>query len=43
MIRLERLEKSYGHNRVLKGVDLSIETGSCTALVGRNGSGKTTL
>jgi ABC-2 type transport system ATP-binding protein len=28
---------------VLQGVDLSIKTGSCTALVGRNGSGKSTL
>ena len=43
MIRIEGLTKSYGRNHVLKGVDLSIETGSCTALVGRNGSGKSTL
>jgi len=43
MIRIEGLTKNYGDNRVLRGVDLSIERGSCTALVGRNGSGKTTL
>ena len=43
MIRIERLRKNYGTNQVLKGVDLTVEKGSCTALVGRNGSGKTTL
>jgi len=43
MIRIEGLTKNYGSNHVLRGVDLSIERGSCTALVGRNGSGKTTL
>jgi len=43
MIRIEGLMKNYGDNRVLRGVDLSIERGYCTALVGRNGSGKTTL
>ena len=43
MIRIEGLTKSYRKNHVLKGIDLSVETGSCTALVGRNGSGKSTL
>jgi ABC-2 type transport system ATP-binding protein len=43
MIRIEGLTKRYGNNPVLKGVDLAINSGSCTALVGRNGSGKTTL
>ena len=43
MIYIEGLKKSYGTNQVLKGVDLTVEKGSCTALVGRNGSGKTTL
>jgi len=43
MIKIEGLKKSYGANQVLKGVDLSVEKGSCTALVGRNGSGKSTL
>jgi ABC-2 type transport system ATP-binding protein len=43
MIQIEGLTKNYGNNPVLKGVDLSVKTGSCTALVGRNGSGKTTL
>jgi ABC-2 type transport system ATP-binding protein len=43
MIRIEGLTKSYGRNHVLKGINLSVEEGSCTALVGRNGSGKSTL
>ena len=43
MIHVDKLTKSYGHNHVLKGVNLTIKKGSCTALVGRNGSGKTTL
>ena len=43
MIQIENLKKSYGNKHILKGVNLSIKKGSCTALVGRNGSGKTTL
>jgi ABC-2 type transport system ATP-binding protein len=43
MIHIEGLKKNYGNNQVLKGVDLSVNAGSFTALVGRNGSGKTTL
>ena len=43
MIRIEGITKSYESNNVLKGVDLSVATGSCTALVGRNGSDKSTL
>ena len=43
MIRIEQIEKSYKDKKVLKGVNLSIERGSCTGLVGSNGAGKTTL
>jgi simple sugar transport system ATP-binding protein len=38
-----RIEKSFGSTRALRGVDLSIHPGRCTALVGRNGAGKSTL
>ncbi|MCL2372650.1 MAG: ABC transporter ATP-binding protein [Defluviitaleaceae bacterium] len=43
MIQINDLKKSYGSNQVLKGVNLTVEKGSFTALVGRNGSGKSTL
>ncbi len=43
MIELNGLTKSFGRLDVLKGVDLRIETGSVTAILGPNGSGKTTL
>ncbi|AXT85598.1 ABC transporter ATP-binding protein [Aeromicrobium sp. A1-2] len=37
------IHKSYGPNRVLDGVDLSIPTGSVVAVLGPSGGGKTTL
>ena len=43
MIDIKHLSKSYGRLDVLKGIDLEIQTGSITAILGPNGSGKTTL
>jgi peptide/nickel transport system ATP-binding protein len=37
------LHASYGEQKVLANVDLSISDGQCVALVGESGSGKTTL
>ncbi|MBN3842969.1 MULTISPECIES: amino acid ABC transporter ATP-binding protein [Burkholderia] len=43
MIRLERIDKSFGTHRVLHGIDLALQPGSVTALIGPSGSGKSTL
>ena len=43
MIEITQLEKSFGRLRVLRGLDLRIERGAVTAIVGPNASGKTTL
>src|SRR5690349_4157434 len=43
MITIIGLEKRYGAQRVLRGVDLDVRRGSVTAVVGPNGAGKTTL
>jgi len=37
------VEHFYGHEKVLNGVDITIEPGSFTAIIGESGSGKTTL
>lgn len=38
----DRLTKYYGGNRVVNGLNLTIEEGSVYALLGRNGAGKST-
>lgn len=47
VLRAQGVTKSYHKNKielpVLRGVDLSVEKGIVTALVGRSGSGKSTL
>lgn len=40
---MNNVSKSFGANRVLKDVSMTIPTGSSVALVGRNGAGKSTL
>jgi ABC-2 type transport system ATP-binding protein len=43
MIQFEAVEKRFRRQRVLAGIDLTIERGHRVALVGSNGAGKTTL
>jgi phospholipid/cholesterol/gamma-HCH transport system ATP-binding protein len=40
MIRVEGLTKSFGANRVLRGVELEVPKGSVTIIIGRSGGGK---
>ncbi|MCC8459635.1 ATP-binding protein [Photorhabdus luminescens] len=43
MIQLSGIEKSFDGHKVLTHIDLTIEEGSLTALIGPSGSGKSTL
>jgi phospholipid/cholesterol/gamma-HCH transport system ATP-binding protein len=43
MIQIVDLHKSYGENKVLRGVDLAIEKGETLVVIGQSGSGKSVL
>lgn len=43
MIRANAIQKSFDSLRVLKGIELSIETGEIISIVGASGAGKSTL
>lgn len=43
LLRVNKLNQFYGESHTLWDLDLEVETGKCTCLMGRNGVGKTTL
>ena len=43
MIKIVDLHKAFGENKVLQGVNLSIEKGETLVIIGRSGSGKSVL
>lgn len=43
LLEVSGLEAGYGEVHVLEGIELAVEEGSITAVIGSNGAGKTTL
>ena len=43
LLQTKALASGYGRAEILAGIDLTIEPGAITALLGRNGAGKSTL
>ena len=43
MLEVRKITKSFGENRVLKGIDLSVDKGDVITILGPSGSGKTTF
>ena len=39
----EKIVKSYGKFKVLKGINLNVQDGEFVGIMGKSGSGKTTL
>lgn len=42
-IEVTGIRKAYSRKKVLTDISFSMESGSCTAILGSNGSGKSTL
>ena len=42
-INLSKVNKSYGFDKILNNIDLTVQKGEKVALIGPNGSGKSTI
>ncbi|RDX02163.1 amino acid ABC transporter ATP-binding protein [Listeria kieliensis] len=42
-LEAKNIEKAFGENQVLRGIDLSVKKGTVTVIIGPSGSGKTTF
>ena len=43
MIKISKLNKSFGERQILRDLDFSIEKGECISIIGKSGIGKSIL
>jgi polar amino acid transport system ATP-binding protein len=43
LLSIRRLQKNFGSNRILRGIDFNVGSGEIVSIIGASGSGKTTL